>query len=942
MSIQKNDHYWQNKISVWLHDPVIKAFDIARHEEHAKRIAEALFQTFPAKEEYSPADMIASGLTRAALPGYNSDPAKNGSIDFAKNSCITHPLSAHSLKLDLPTVDSDKLTDEIIALLKNDIGLDKTYEELRTMTPADIPLNGLINKNTSPEDWAKGLFFYLYFAFQRRLRNENIGGLGGIWDILPADTRIPDHSIWSHLGLTSAIHSSMMAAENPNPKLAVFAITPVQEFIAKSRKLRDYWTSSVLLSYLAFTGITVVMDKLGPDHVVYPSLHNQSLVDAWLDKKYHLGKYLVEQDGSDFKKLQDDSKTIAAFPNKFVFITTQKDVGELCKEIQNAVQNEWLRVSGFVRDYLAPLETDCSTFKSIWNMQTEQYWTYSWASCDFIKLDDIKTVEKLLPKSKWKHELGAVKAFNDSANHLYNTARLYGTTHSLVQGLLVAGKTKPVNARSPQYGEKCPLCGEGEVLHNYRYDGIAPAKDYANSVKAFWDIIRHRTNGEEGFAQVAEHERLDAVCAVKRFLPVVLKKDKYKDEILAEALTLRESFPSTTEMAATDYIRKLTGSVSVTRKEYPQLVQALHESDSEEGGDESSKAIKELISEGKKQGIELTDKDKYYALLLMDGDKMGDLINGKTLSATWQHVIHPDLANRFEQDSFAPDSPFKRNGLLCEKRTINPAIHGTISDSLNSFARYSVQPVIKQHCGKLIYAGGDDVCAILPLNSALAAADAIRQSYIYSFANYTKMGALLLDGIVSASCGRIGLHLGSGSEGISLSGAIIIAHHKQPLKEVIQDAHVVLDSIAKEKSGRNSLAIRLKKRSGGDRDMWLKWDEKNIFSDDKETCLESFKKIVNLASSKELSASLLYKLENIRESLDPMTTDIASFKTHIIRIFEYEVAHSGMGVDNPYDIAVALAGICVKVRNRDWFNPEAAIIANYLASAIWKRSLKND
>ena len=68
--------------------------------------------------------------------------------------------------------------------------------------------------------------------------------------------------------------------------MVVFSITPVQDFIGKARKLRDYWTGSVILSYLAFVGIARVMQDLGPDHVLYPSLHNQSLVDLWLCQEH--------------------------------------------------------------------------------------------------------------------------------------------------------------------------------------------------------------------------------------------------------------------------------------------------------------------------------------------------------------------------------------------------------------------------------------------------------------------------------------------------------------------------------------------------------------------------------------------------------------------------------------------------------------------------------
>jgi CRISPR-associated protein Cmr2 len=56
-----------------------------------------------------------------------------------------------------------------------------------------------------------------------------------------------------------------------NIGLMVFSLTPVQGFITTARKLRDYWSGSILLSWLAFEGLRWVMENLGPDHVLYPS-----------------------------------------------------------------------------------------------------------------------------------------------------------------------------------------------------------------------------------------------------------------------------------------------------------------------------------------------------------------------------------------------------------------------------------------------------------------------------------------------------------------------------------------------------------------------------------------------------------------------------------------------------------------------------------------------
>ena len=272
-----------------------------------------------------------------------------------------------------------------------------------------------------------------------------------------------------------------------------------------------------------------------------------------------------------------------------------------------------------------------------------------------------------------------------------------------------------------------------------------------------------------------------------------------------------------------------------------------------------------------------------------------------------------------------------------------------ISDSLNNFARYGVQPAIAKNNGRLIYAGGDDVCAILPLTTAFCAADEIRNIYQLSYGEVTENGSVACTR-PSSKMSKIVMHLGHSENQcktkISLSGAIIITHHKQPLKEVVQAAHAVLDGVAKDKSGRNSLAIRLMKRSGGIRDVWFNWEEENIFADEvdgkRKTVRESFLDVIKNAGNK-LTPSLLYKIENLKESFEPLVNDIESNKELIERLFEYEIAHSiysrKQDASKANILAKDLAGICIKVRNvcnnknGNWYNPEAAIIANFMAKA---------
>ena len=75
---------------------------------------------------------------------------------------------------------------------------------------------------------------------------------------LPADTRIPDHTIWTHMQVVSAL-AGCAASDDPAgaPKAAFlkFQLGPVQDFIAAARSIRDLWSGSYLLSWLMAAGI---------------------------------------------------------------------------------------------------------------------------------------------------------------------------------------------------------------------------------------------------------------------------------------------------------------------------------------------------------------------------------------------------------------------------------------------------------------------------------------------------------------------------------------------------------------------------------------------------------------------------------------------------------------------------------------------------------------
>lgn len=151
---------------------------------------------------------------------------------------------------------------------------------------------------------------------------------------------------------------------------------------------------------------------------------------------------------------------------------------------------------------------------------------------------------------------------------------------------------------------------------------------------------------------------------------------------------------------------------------------------------------------------------EFYAILIMDGDRIGARIGERA------QEISSGLAafTQSVKDYFAPDGPEK-----------NPAN------------------------GVLIYAGGDDVLALVPVDSAIDAATTLRKRYQDAFAK-------------------------AKGPAFTLSGALVFAQYKIPLRAVLAQARHYLDDVAKDENDRDSLAIAVMKPSGIAYDWVTKWD----------------------------------------------------------------------------------------------------------------------
>lgn len=938
LQFSQNTDYWLHKTKVFLHDPPDKAIHIPGHEERSNNIIAALGMSGSTlqHEEYKDADCIASGMDRATLPGYVAgDETRNGAVNFLDIPKITHPTGKEApLTIQVPMEGKDgavfvkEINQAICELIEKDMG---------TEAGTGKGLSELTRYKGKEEAFAPVRFHYLFFLLRRRLAQENIGGLGGLWHRLPADTRIPDHSIWQHSGLTSALASSALLSGQNRASLMVFALTPVQDFVGRARKLRDFWTGSVILSWLAFEGIKAIIELYGADHILYPSLHDQPLVDDLL-RRMEIPKEWIGKGGKS---------GIASFPNKFVFLAPAGCEEKAAEVIKTAINRAWLDLGEATLERLERCIGKKDDFiRQLFQRQLGSYWEHHWGSVPLVSGTDREAVEELL------HNKSIETAFSfweDSLN-LYSSdgkAQLYSISHRLAQAMLAAGKSHRADNRPGEPGIKCDMFQEFEIVH-YRHQ-TDDDRNPKPSEDPFWVDLRSRWKPASDFGPT---ERLCALGLVKRIAYRVCKD--LDSHPLARLFEKAESFPSTTEMALADWWQQLrnrakdqdvadaaklaaelaefeyTKSPDQARRTLAQLYHDLDEPGRNHGeyAPEEERAAQEIM----KELHPVRDIHKYYAVLMMDGDWMGRLVNGDTLGATWASVLHPQLTGKFRGNF---EDRFKKfwQHRLEQPRLISPAVHAAISEALGDFALHTVPFLIEEkYGGRLIYAGGDDVCAVLPASSALDAAREIANAYGFGFVGITsgKQALALAESCETAAYDKIGIHLGSGRN-ISISAGIMIAHHKKPLGRVIGRAHELLDQAKTQ--GRNGFVLEVDKRSGGGRVFRARWDQPDL--------IHSFIQVADGLQEREkeiMSSSLAYRLDSFRDGVmaivDQHPDKLPAFVTK-------QLERSGKGAGEKPERLLELAGHVAAVlanRKKDEAIPtEALVVANFIGHCLQER-----
>ncbi len=397
MTTNKNKAFWQAKIWGLLHDPALKALqdnsgrggngfwrDLAVMQDWVEKNWNPEESGRTALEHIHDADYLASASDRAAIGSLTN------SIDYDRNGLeITHLLSGARQLWTMTDGEHDKLFNPKNRSEQKRVDYLKNRED--NLLPEFIK-----NKDDDP----RLVFWWLWRCLPEAVcQSFNDPSLM----LMPAETRIPDGSIWSHASLTAALAGSLAGydlttqeiegwtrnKQKSRPYIAVFSFSPVQELIKASRKMRDFWAGSWILHYLSARICWAIAWKYGPDTVLYPSLYAQPLIDYWLlhgigEKEGDFKGWQHLQDFTNFVDTPSDRRILTAgFPNVLVFILPQGRVQAAMQTAKQVLGDEWQRLGKLsfqeIRDHapkwMQGLEMNSNLWESSLDSQWQSYWS---------------------------------------------------------------------------------------------------------------------------------------------------------------------------------------------------------------------------------------------------------------------------------------------------------------------------------------------------------------------------------------------------------------------------------------------------------------------------------------------------------------------------------------------------------------------------------------
>ena len=558
-----------------------------------------------------------------------------------------------------------------------------------------------------------------------------------------------------------------------------FTLGPVQGFVAHARRTRDFWAGSFLLSWLA--GVAMRATEAQGGTIVFPEPPRMGNSEKRGDEAPNYLDWIADPANKTNPVSMEQRTEIyphpqagpvqGAIPNRF---KATVPVGFDGRIVEKAVRDAWLALAKCIWEHdIAPRLSSAQTesARKVWNQQHKAFWEIAWVvSADPKALDRRKNWRSHLPPEEpgmkchlmegWQ-ELSGIpgmsKDDNEARRLFWNAlTKNRETDFRQAERLCAIAFVKRCFARHfDAFGKTLELGASGARLHlrGWRLPVNRPSVVYMAAVHWLEELLNR--------AGAAQADELQALFDAGQRLHD--EGDEWESRIPCLVKAAGNRYASLISLDGALFFEHLRLGLLKefrdTLKDRPEAEQARKFARKCTAVEEFGTRLQTLADAlGKDMPGQPTP---FYAVLMMDGDNLGAHM-GKLENQT------------------------------------------AIPKALDAFTTETAE-IVPQSNGTLIYAGGDDVLALLPLEDALGCALRLRNAYLKAFADHLPQGCLQ-------------------AIPTTLSGAVIFAHVKTPLGEVLRQAHRVLDKIAKDRTGRDALAVRVLK-PGGEHLTWAQpWE----------------------------------------------------------------------------------------------------------------------
>ena len=571
------------------------------------------------------------------------------------------------------------------------------------------------------------------------------------------------------------------------------SVGPVQGFVAQSRRTRDLWGSSYLLSFLSAHAIHATRKAGG--RIVQP------VIDADPLYRWVAGNRTGEP------------PHVGSAPNHFVAEVDSHAAADAAQAGIDALDAAWKQVCAAVWSrFMDHASTGGNGTVQIWRRQIEGFWETTWTAGD-----------------------------------------------AAADGGLLARRKRWRSHRPPdEPGDKCTVMHDMQELSGYVRAGNRDSRDPQDR---FWAGVRRGL----GPLELRENERLCAIAFVKRLFPRVAEK--------ALGWPLDTShWPSTVYMGAVPWIRRAIRVAPESAGRYANTVQDAV------GPDVLTEQRPSFANLDTLSGGDFARLDANYLhcdflqnTALLQADETGgvggndaagrlpeDGTDAPAAAPPGRVTRHggrgprPRLDHSLRTLYNATDETGRRLGpppifyalLLADGDRLGSLLprlgRTTVGGALSAFTR-RVTGIVSDHDGVVVYAGGDDVMAMLPVPRALACAASLSQAYASAFKDADATAAA------------------------TLSAAVVFAQIRVPLGAVLAEARRLLDNVAKDANGRDSLAAGVLKPGGLNCQWVTTWVRRD--GDHATTAVERIEKLTGRldpdGAGTGLSSALVYRIRDL-------------------------------------------------------------------------------